>query len=97
MFDAIGDMERFRLSRLDDLSVDDLLLSYVDFRGDFELSFGDVHDDLLLPLNFPVKRESVDFKSNLLALHFVFELMVDEVETYVMSYCRLFDLSNYYC
>lgn len=54
-------MERFRLSRFDDLSVDDfgedLLLSYDDLRGDFELSFGDVLNDLLLPLIFPEHRE----------------------------------------
>lgn len=53
----IGDLERLRLSRFDVLSVDDfgddLLFSYDDFRGDFELSFVDAPDDLLLLLPFP--------------------------------------------
>lgn len=53
----VGDLERIRLSRFDDLSLDvfgdDFVLSYDDFRGDLELSFGDVLDDLLLPPAFP--------------------------------------------
>lgn len=57
--DAIGDLERFLLSRFDDLSLDafgdNLLLSYDDLRGDFELSLGDVLNDLLLPLALPAK------------------------------------------
>lgn len=60
----IGDLERFRLSRFDDLSLDvfgdDLVLSYDDFRGDLELSFGDVLDDLLLPLAFPGEQERTE-------------------------------------
>lgn len=51
--ECFGDLERFRGSRFEVLSLDDLgddlLLSYDDgFRGDFELSFGDVLDDLLV-------------------------------------------------
>lgn len=51
--ECFGDLERFRGSRFEVLSLDDLgddlLLSYDGgFRGDFELSFGDVLDDLLV-------------------------------------------------
>lgn len=61
MFDAIADLECFRLSRFDDLSDvfgENLLLSFNDFRGCLELSFDIVLYNLLLLLAFPGNENS---------------------------------------